>query len=202
RGAGGREVDRQKVGGMAEALPVEERYRQSNTGSGNVLEVMNVVRFSGDFNAGIKTVAASLPNDERVVQEKGAKKQIYRNVLEAKFDAILQPIATLALAKKDVPLVTREAFVTNVLLHELSHTLGVDYVAGSKDLTVRKALRERYSAIEEAKADVVGLYNLGYLKAQGVFTDAETEENDATYLAGLLRSVRFGTQEAHGRGTA
>jgi hypothetical protein len=147
-------------------------------------------------------VAASLPNDERVIQEKGAKKQIYRNVLEAKFDAILQPIATLALAKKDVPLVTREAFVTNVLLHELSHTLGVEYVAGSKDLTVRRALKERYAAIEEAKADVVGLFDLAYLKAQGVFTDAETEENDATYLAGLLRSVRFGTQEAHGRGTA
>jgi hypothetical protein len=202
RGSRALDVYLRHLDGMSRALPVDDRYKKASVGAGNVLEIVNVVRFGGDFNAGIKTVAASLPNDERVIQEKGAKKQIYRNVLEAKFDAILQPIATLALAKKDIPLVTREAFVTNVLLHELSHTLGVEYVAGSKDLTVRRALKERYSAIEEAKADVVGLYNLAYLKAQGVFTDAEAEENDATYLAGILRSVRFGTQEAHGRGTA
>jgi hypothetical protein len=202
RGSRALDVYLRHLDGMSQALPVDAKYRKASVGAGNVLEIVNVVRFGGDFNAGIKTVAASLPNDERVIQEKGAKKQIYRNVLEAKFDAILQPIATLALAKKDVPLVTREAFVTNVLLHELSHTLGVEYVAGSKDLTVRRALKERYAAIEEAKADVVGLFDLAYLKAQGVFTDAETEENDATYLAGLLRSVRFGTQEAHGRGTA
>ena len=202
RGSRALDVYLRHLDGMSRALPVEDKYKKASVGAGNVLEIVNVVRFGGDFNAGIKTVAASLPNDERVIQEKGAKKQIYRNVLEAKFDAILQPIAALALAKKDVPLVTREAFVTNVLLHELSHTLGVEYVAGSKDLTVRRALKERYAAIEEAKADVVGLFNLAYLKAQGVFTDAEVEENDATYLAGLLRSVRFGTQEAHGRGTA
>jgi len=202
RGSRALDVYLRHLDGLSRALPVEDRYKKATVGTGNVLEIVNVVRFGGDFNAGIKTVAASLPNDERVIQEKGAKKQIYRNVLEAKFDAILQPIAQLALAKKDAALVTREAFVTNVLLHELSHTLGVDYVAGSKDLTVRRALKERYSAIEEAKADVVGLFDLAYLKAQGVFTDAETEENDATYLAGLLRSVRFGTQEAHGRGTA
>lgn len=202
RGSRALDVYLRHLDGMSRALPVEDKYKKASVGAGNVLEIVNVVRFGGDFNAGIKTVAASLPNDERVIQEKGAKKQIYRNVLEAKFDAILQPIATLALAKKDAALVTREAFVTNVLLHELSHTLGVEYVAGSKDLTVRRALKERYAAIEEAKADVVGLYNLAYLRAQGVFTDAEAEENDATYLAGILRSVRFGTQEAHGRGTA
>jgi hypothetical protein len=202
RGSRALDVYLRHLDGLSRVLPVEDRYKKATVGAGNVLEIVNVVRFGGDFNAGIKTVAASLPNDERVIQEKGAKKQIYRNVLEAKFDAILQPIAQLALAKKDVALVTREAFVTNVLLHELSHTLGVEYVAGSKDLTVRRALKERYSAIEESKADVVGLFNLAYLKAQGVFTDAEAEENDATYLAGLLRSVRFGTQEAHGRGTA
>src|SRR5258706_1288197 len=145
------EVYRQNLEGMARSLPVEEAYRQSNTGSGNVLEVVNVVRFSGDFNAGIKTVAASLPNDERVIQEKGAKKQIYKNLLQAKFDTILQPIARLFLPKKDAEHVTRDAFVTNVLLHELSHTLGVDYVVGRKDLTVRHALQERHAAIEEAK---------------------------------------------------
>ncbi len=196
------EVYRQNMEGMAKALPVEERFRQSNTGSGNVLEVVNVVRFTGDFNAGIKTVAASLPNDERILQEKGSKKQIYKNVLEAKFDTILQPIARMFLTKKDAPLVTKEAFVTNVLLHELSHTLGVDYVVGKKDLTVRKALMERYSAIEEAKADVVGIFNMRYLVAQEIFADEEAEENRATYLAGIFRSVRFGTEDAHGRANA
>jgi len=187
---------------MCKALPVAEPFRQSNTGSGNVLEVVNVVRFSGDFNAGIKTVAASLPNDERIIQEKGAKKQIYKNVLEAKFDTILRPIAGILLTKKDAPLVTREAFVTNVLLHELSHTLGVDYVVGKKDLTVRKALLERYSAIEEAKADVVGFFNMRYLVAHEIFSDDEAAENRATYLAGLFRSVRFGTGDAHGQANA
>ena len=196
------DVYKKHLDGMSRALPVEARYRKAGVPAGNVLEVVNVVRFTGDFNAGIKTVAASLPNDERVIQEKGAKKQIYKNVLEAKFDTILAPIAGLFLRKKDQPLVTREAFVTNVLLHELSHTLGVDYVAGAGDLTVRKALRDRYSPIEEAKADVVGLFNMQYLKAQEIFTQEEAEENYATYLAGMFRSVRFGSEEAHGLGTA
>jgi peptidase M49-like protein len=196
------EVYRQNMEGMARALPVEERFRRSNATSGNILEVMNVVRFSGDFNAGIKTVAASLPNDERILQDKGAKKQIYKNVLEAKFDTILQPIAQALLPKKDLPLVTREAFVTNVLLHELSHTLGVDYVVGKTDLTVRKALLERYSAIEEAKADVVGIFNMQYLVGQEIFSDEEATESRATYLASIFRSVRFGTADAHGQANA
>lgn len=196
------EVYKQNLPGMAQALPVDAAFKKSNTGSGNVLEIVNVVRFSGDFNAGIKTVAASLPNDERVIQEKGAKKQIYKNVLEAKFDTILLPIARMLLPKRDQPLVTREAFITNVLLHELSHTLGVDYVAGKQDLTVRRALLERYPAIEEAKADVVGIFDMQYLVAQEIFTDEEAQENRATYLASIFRSVRFGTEDAHGRANA
>jgi peptidase M49-like protein len=196
------DVYKQHLQGMQQALPVEERYRKPSVGGGNVLEIVNIVKFSGDFNAGIKTVAASLPNDERVIQEKGAKKQIYKNVLEAKFDAILQPIAQLFLPKKDWPLVTRQAFVTNVLLHELSHTLGADYVTGTKEVTVRKSLKERYSAIEEAKADVVGIFNMQYLKTHEIFTEEEAEENYATFLAGIFRAVRFGTEEAHGQGTA
>jgi hypothetical protein len=201
RGTRALEVYLKNFDALAAALPVEERYRKATAGKGNVLEIVNVVRFGGDFNAGIKTVAASLPNDERVIEARGAKKQIYRNVLEAKFDAILQPIAATLLAKKG-PSVSREAFVTNVLLHELSHTLGLDYVAGSRDRTVRRALKERYAAIEEAKADVVGLFNLSTLRTLEVFADEEVQECDATYLAGLFRSVRFGTEEAHGRGNA
>ncbi|HUD71342.1 MAG TPA: hypothetical protein VMQ62_05205 [Dongiaceae bacterium] len=202
RGSKALEIYLKHLDGMQAALPVDEAYRKPGAGTANVLEIVNVVRFGGDFNAGIKTVAASLPNDERVIQEKGAKKQIYRNVLEAKFDAILRPIADRLLTAKDRPLVTREAFVTNVLLHELSHTLGVDYVAGKGELTVRRALGERYAAIEEAKADVVGLYDLRYLRDLEVFSEDEMPEYDATYLAGLVRSVRFGTADAHGQANA
>jgi hypothetical protein len=187
---------------MSRALPVDDRFKKQSVPTGNVLEVVNVVRFAGDFNAGIKTIAASLPNDERVIQEKGAKKQIYKNVLEAKFDTILEPIARLFLPKRALRRVTREAFVTNVLLHELSHTLGVDYVAGDTSRTVRCALSERYSPIEEAKADVVGIYNVQYLKREEILTSEEAEENYATYLAGIFRSIRFGAEEAHGQGTA
>jgi len=196
------DVYKQHLDGMSRALPVDERFKKASVGTGNVLEVVNVIRFAGDFNAGIKTVAASLPNDERVIEKKGAKKQIYKNVLEAKFDTILSPIAALFLDKKDAALVTREAFVTNVLLHELSHTLGLDYVAGAKDLTVRKALKERHAAIEECKADVVGIFDLQYLKQQEIVSDDEVAENYATYLAGIFRSIRFGAEEAHGQGTA
>jgi len=202
RGSRSLDVYLKHLDGMARALPVSDAYKKTTTGSGNVLEVMNVVRFGGDFNAGIKTVAASLPNDERIIQEKGAKKHIYRNVLEAKFDVLLTPIARIVLDKKAWPLVTREAFVTNVILHELSHALGVQYVAGASDLTVRKALRDRHAAIEEAKADVIGIGHLVYLRDQEVFADEEVQECYATYLAGLLRSVRFGVEETHGRSSA
>ena len=188
--------------GMSRALPVEKRYRKERVPPGNVLEVVNVVRFAGDFNVGIKTIAASLPNDERVIREKGAKKQIYKNVLEAKFDAILEPMARLFLSKRAQKWVTREAFVTNILMHELAHTLGVDYVAGDPNRTVRQALKEFYSPLEEAKADVVGILNLIYLKREEILTKSEVEECYATYLAGLFRSIRFGVEEPHARATA
>ncbi|MGH9798032.1 MAG: dipeptidyl-peptidase 3 family protein [Candidatus Polarisedimenticolia bacterium] len=194
------EVYRKHLPSLAAALPVEERFRRFTPGA--VLEVMNVVRFAGDFNAGIKTVAASLPNDERVLQKKGAKKQIYKNVLEAKFESILRPIARLFLSKRDQGKVTREAFVTNVLLHELAHTLGTATVLGSPDQTVRRALKDRHAAIEEAKADVVGIFGLRHLIEAEIFTDEEAEESYATYLAGMFRSVRFGAADAHGLANA
>jgi hypothetical protein len=196
------DVYRQHLEGMAAALPVEPRFRPARTGGGTVLEVLHVVRFAGDFNAGIKTVAASLPSDERVVQRKGAKKQIYTNVLAAKFDAILAPLARLFLPKKSWPLVTREAFVTNVLLHELSHALGPETVDGNASATVRRALKDRYRAIEEAKADVVGIFNMQYLKTREIVTEDEADENYATYLAGIFRSIRFGSAEGYGQGSA
>jgi hypothetical protein len=202
RGSRSLEAYRRHLPGMAAALPVEPRYRAPRAGEGSLPEVMNVVRFAGDFNAGIKTVAASLPGDERVLHRKGSKKQLYRNVLEAKFDTILLPIARLVLPKKDQDLVTREAFVTNVLLHELAHALGAETVAGAPGLTVRRALRERHGAIDEAKADAVGLFCLQYLRDQEMLTEEEVGEGYATYLTGLVRAARFGPAEPHGQASA
>lgn len=188
---------------MSRALPVDERYRKATVPPGNILEVVNVVRFAGDFNAGIKTIAASLPNDERVIREKGAKKLIFKNVLEAKFDAILEPIARLYLTNRALKKVTREAYVTNILMHELAHTLGVDYVAGEANRTVRQALGELYSPIEEAKADAVGILNLSFLRHEEILTGGEVDECYATYLAGLFRSIRFGVEaDPHARAAA
>ena len=205
------EVYRAHLEAMAGRLPVEDRLRRLRPPG--ALEVVNVVRFAGEFNAGIKTVAASLPTDERILVRKGARKQIYRNVLEAKFEAILKPLAGAVLPKQDLPRVTREAFVNNVILHELSHAIGPDTVAAAagsggagaapgKPPTVRRALRDHHAAIEEAKADVLGIHHLTYLREQEIFTDEEVEECRVTWLAGLLRGVRFGVAEPHGRAAA
>ncbi len=193
------EVYRDHLEAMAEHLPVEERLRQLRPVG--AVEVVNVVRFAGEFNAGIKTVAASLPTDERILARKGARKQIYRNVLEAKFEAILQPLARAVLPQQDRALITREAFVNNVILHELSHTIGPETVAGTAG-TVRRALRDHHAAIEEAKADILGIQHLRYLRDQEIFTDEEVQECRATWLVGLLRGVRFGSAGPHGRAAA
>jgi hypothetical protein len=196
------EVFRRHLPGMAASLPVEPRLRAVTEGEGGALEVMNVVRFAGDFNAGIKPVAASLPVDERVVQKAGAKKQIYRNVLEAKFDAILLPMARLLLRKDDQALLTREALLTNVLLHELAHGVGPAHVAGKDGRSVRRALRDLHAPIAEARADAAGIHALAYLREQEIFTREEVEECHATYLAGLLRAVRSGAGQPHSRAAA
>ncbi len=193
------EVYRDHLEAMAGRLPVEERLRRLRPVG--AVEVVNVVRFAGEFNAGIKTVAASLPTDERILARKGARKQIYRNILEAKFEAILQPLARAVLPQQDLALVTREAFVNNVILHELSHTIGPETVAGTAG-TVRRALRDHHAAIEEAKADILGIQHLRYLRDQEIFTDEEVQECRATWLAGLLRGVRFGSAGPHGRAAA
>lgn len=193
------ELDRYKsiLDDLEHNLPIDKKYQKTSAGSGNVLEVVNVAYFGGDYQAGIKTIAASLPNDERVISEKGGKKQLYKNIIEAKFDNILIPIAKTLTIDEQLPLISREAFVSQVLLHELSHTLGPDYVYGS-DQSVRRALKEKYSIIEECKADVLGIYHLDFLKKPFGLSSDDLQKNYVTYIAGLIRSVRFGYKEAHG----
>lgn len=180
-------------------LPSKKEYIRDGAGKGNVLEVVNIAYFGGDFQAGIKTIAASLPNDPKVHEEYGGKKQMYKNIMEAKFQKILVPIGQRLLAAEDHPYIDQKAFTTFVTMHEVSHTLGRGFVYGNDKLEVRKALKELYSPLEEAKADVVGIYNMEYFKRQGMYDDEMLKKFEVTYLAGLFRSIRFGAEEAHGK---
>ncbi|MFA6235311.1 MAG: peptidase, partial [Bacteroidota bacterium] len=190
---------KQHIDAFERALPIDEKYKRKSAGSGNVLEVVNVVFFGGDFQSGVKTIAASLPNDPRVTEKKGGKKQMYKNLMEAKFDKIVKPIAERVLERGLVEFVDKKAFTSFVTLHEVSHTLGRPYVFGNESLSVRKAMKERYSTIEECKADILGLYNNKLLRQENVINDADQIRTIVTYVAGLFRSLRFGVEEAHGQ---
>ncbi len=187
------------IDAFEKALPIESKYTRASAGSGNILEVVNIVYFGGDFHAGVKTIAASLPNDPRVTDKKGGKKQMYKNLMEAKFDKIVVPIAERILDAELRPFVDRKAFTSFVTLHEVSHTLGMPYVFGKPDLSVRKAMKDRYSAIEECKADVLGIYNNMVLLDEKIITKDDLKKSIVTYVAGLFRSLRFGVEEAHGK---
>ncbi len=181
-------------------LPEKKEYIRKSAGKANVLEVVNIAYFGGDFQAGIKTIAASLPNDPRVHEKYGGKKQMYKNMMEAKFNQILVPIAEKMLAEEDLKYIDGEAFTDFVTLHEVSHTLGRGYVYGKgKELKVRTALKDAYSAIEESKADILSIYATPYMIENGVYSKESAEKRMVTYLAGIFRSVRFGIEEAHGR---
>lgn len=193
------EMFRDHIDAFEQALPIDEKYKRASAGSDNVLEVVNIVYFGGDFQAGVKTIAASLPNDPRVTQEKGGKKQMYRNLMKAKFEKIVVPIAERVLENALVEFVDANAFTSFVTLHEVSHTLGRPYVYGQDDLTVRLALKERYSAIEECKADILGLYNNRVLRQEGIIDDNGLIRLMTTYVAGMFRSLRFGGESAHGQ---
>lgn len=180
-------------------LPYDKKYIRKSAGSGNILQIMNVVYFGGDCQQGVKTIAASLPNDPKVHDLKGGKKSMYKNLMEAKFDKIVVPIADTILDPSLLPFVNKKAFTSFVTLHEVSHTLGRGFVYGKDNVSVRQALKERFSAIEEAKADILGLYNHKLLLEMKEVTDEYIKQTIATYIAGLYRSVRFGAEEAHGK---
>jgi hypothetical protein len=184
-------------------LPIDPGYRNPAVGTLVPIRVVNVVVTAGDANRGVQTAAFNLPNDERVLREKGSKSVMLRNVQQAKFSQVLLPIAAVALGPEDRGRVSFEAFFTHILLHELMHGLGphdID-VDGSRT-TVRQALRETYSPVEEAKADIAGLWAVGYLIDKGVIERQIGDSLYHTFLASAFRSIRFGINEAHGRGVA
>ncbi len=184
-------------------LPIDSRYRNPKIGAMAPIRVVNLVFASGDGNRGVQTAAFNLPNDERVIREKGAKRVMLRNVQQAKFDRVLAPIAAVVLSPDDGRRVCFEAFFTHTVLHELMHGLGPHRaVVDGEEISVRQALSDAYSAIEEAKADISGLFALGHLADKGVLDRGLEESVYHTFLASAFRSIRFGVNEAHGRGVA
>lgn len=180
-------------------LPYDKKYIEPVKTEKEILQIVNVVYFGGDCQKGTKTIAAALPNDPRVHETKGGKKSMFKNMMEAKFKTIVVPIANEIIAPELRGYVDSKAFTSFVTLHEVSHTLGRGYVYGSKDLTVRKALKERYSAIEETKADILSMFNHQTLLKLGKLDEEYIKKAIVTYIAGLYRSLRFGTNSAHGQ---
>ena len=193
-------------------LPLAAKYRNPKIGAQAPIRVVNEVISAGDGNHGVQTAAYNLPNDERVVAEKGSKRVMLKNVQQAKFDRTLIPISRRVLAADEQADVNFDLFFTHILAHELSHGLGPhQIVVNGKTTTPREELKELYSAIEEAKADATGLFALQYMldHAQemglsGVLKpDANSERKlYTTYLASSFRSLRFGLGDAHGKGMA
>lgn len=184
-------------------LPIEPRLRNPKLGALAPIRVVSSIFSAGDANRGIQTAAFNLPNDEEVTRAVGAKRTMLKNVQEAKFRMVLQPIARQALTPGDQKNVAFPAFFTDILMHELVHGLGPhDLTIAGKPTTVRAQLQEAYSAIEEAKADVAGLFALQFLVDRGVLERDLERTMYATFLASAFRSIRFGLHEAHGQGVA
>jgi hypothetical protein len=182
-------------------LPIPDEHKNFKRGTESPIRVVDVVFAAGDANSGVKAIAYNLPNLEKVREAKGSKKVMMRNIIRAKYDAMLVPIAGRVLAPADAARVTFDAFFEEVLHHELSHGLGPGTIAvGGRTTEVRTELKELYSTLEEAKADVMGVYNILALVEQGVMSKELRAALDPTYVAGLFRAARFGVHEAHGQG--
>src|SRR5688572_24065060 len=184
-------------------LPIDPKYRNPKLGALAPIRVVNTVFSSGDANRGVQTAAFNLPNDERVTAEKGSKRVMLKNNQEAKFRMVLQPIAQVALAADDRQHVSFDAFFTHILMHELMHGLGPHNInVGGRATTVRQEFKDAYSTIEEAKADISGLFALQFLVNRQKLDKSLDQTMYVTYLASMFRSIRFGITEAHGRGVA
>src|SRR5262249_11874203 len=184
-------------------LPIEPRYRKPKRGALAPMVVVNEIYAAGDGNRGVQTAAFNLPNDERVVREKGAKRVMLKNVQDAKFAKTLQPISKIVLGAADQPKLSFEAFFTHIVVHELMHGLGPHSIAvNGRQTTVRQQLKESYSFLEEAKADISGLFAIQHMIDKGALPKAMELSLYTTFLASAFRSIRFGIGEAHGKGIA
>lgn len=184
-------------------LPIDPHYRRAQLGGLAPIRVVNVVFAAGDGNHGVQTAAFNLPNDERVVAEKGSKRVMLRNFQQAKFDEVLRPIAAVALSAEDAQLVAFEPFFTHILMHELMHGLGPQTITvDGRATTVRQELKELNGTLEEAKADISGLWALQQLMDKGVIDKRDERSMYLTFLASAFRTLRFGLNESHAKGMA
>jgi hypothetical protein len=183
-------------------LPIDAKYRNPKIGGLSPIRVVNEVITTGDGAHGVQTAAYNLPNDERVVHEKGSKRVMLKNVQEAKFRTTLTPISKVVLTPAAMPSLSFDSFFTHILAHEMSHGIGPHQIeVNGRATTPRQELKDLYSAIEEAKADVLGLFMLQLLEDRGYLKHDEMQLY-TTYLASSFRTLRFGLNEAHGKGMA
>ena len=182
---------------MQKLLPCDPKYKKEVPGTDCDINVYDVVYYAGDCNAGSKTIAINLPNDERVQLKKGSRRLQLKNAMQAKFDNIMVPIAQLMVCPEQVDSVTFNAFFGNTCYHEVAHGLGIKNTVTGRG-PCRQVLGAQYSAWEEAKADVCGLFLTEQLIERGLITNTTINQNYITFIAGILRSVRFGATEAHG----
>lgn len=188
---------------MEANLPVPESYKNFKRGFESPIAVVTQVHGGGDNVPGVQTIAFNLPNDERVREQKGAKKVLLNNVMGAKFDRILAPMAGHVLVPEQASMLLQKYMGAETLFHELSHSLGPGTITrNGAETTVNAELKELYSATEEGKADVMGAWNILYMMEKGELPAAEKQQFLATYFVGLFRAMRFGINEAHGRGAA
>ena len=182
---------------LQRGLPVDSKYKKEIPGTDSELNAYDVVYYAGDCNSGSKTIAVNLPNDEEIQQKKGTRRSQLKNAMQAKFDKILVPIANELIDKDQLQHIKFDAFFANVMFHEVAHGLGIKNTITGKG-TVRSALKEQYSWLEEGKADILGLYMVTGLLKKGELT-GDIKDYYTTFMAGLLRSVRFGASSAHGK---
>lgn len=182
---------------LQRGLPVDDPYKTEIPGDNSDLGAYDVIYYAGDCNAGSKTIAINLPNDERVQLAKGSRRLQLKNAMQAKFDKILVPIATVLTPEDQIGHVTFDAFFSNTMFHEIAHGLGCSRTINGKG-SVREALKEHYTTIEEGKADILGIYLETQLKEMGE-VEIDLLDSYTTFLAGIFRSIRFGASSAHGK---
>ena len=183
---------------LQRGVPVPDEYKQETPGADSDLNAYDVIYYAGHSNAGSKTIAINLPNDEQVQLEKGTRRLQLKNAMQAKFDEILVPIAGLLVHESQRRHVTFDAFFANTMFHEVAHGLGIKNTVNGKG-TVREALREVAGSLEEGKADILGLYMVRSLHERGELGEVDLRDNYVTFVASVFRSVRFGASSAHGQ---
>ncbi len=183
---------------MQKSLPVPAEYKQEVPGSNSDLGAYDVIYYAGDCNAGSKTIAINLPNDERVQGSKGSRKLQLKNAIRYKFEEILLPISNVLIAEEQREHVTFDAFFENVMYHEVAHGLGLNQTIHGKG-TVRSALKEQYSALEEGKADILALFLITQMYEEGMLGERDLMDTYVTFMASIFRSIRFGVASSHGK---